>query len=170
LPDKPLVTKLVDKNTQEERVDLNGNVMGSIRLEQHVRSTNGTFMNSRNRVTFIGGIYADLVKLVEENKFVDGSEIDGKIVIIESLMPMWKNQTPKINPQTGALAGVVGLDGKMIPVYMQMRHTEDLNSRDKLIRTLDDVNEILNNQKLLQALNPVAPIEEARIPEAQDAN
>lgn len=138
LEGKPLVTKLMDKDGNP-KLDLNQNEIGSIRLEQHIRSLSGSYLNARRRVAFVAGSYDELVKLVETNKWKNGSLIPGKIVITESLQPMWEGQNPKMNPQTSEVIGVK-VNDRLYPVYYRATFTENADETDKLIRTPEDVN------------------------------
>lgn len=158
----PLVTPSLDQSGQP-KTDLNGNELGSLRLEQVSRTINGSFVNSRKRVAFLTGTMDELLNIVKSNKLVNGSQVPGKIIQIESLQPMWKNQTPKMNPQTAEEIGVT-VNGTFYPVYMQQRYTEDMNAQDKLIRTAEDVNDWVANQRALTTVSS-AP-ETAGIPQA----
>lgn len=146
----PLVTPLLNQD-ESPKTDINGNPLGSIRLEQKTKSlANGSFLNVRNRVAFISGTMEQLQAILNENKLVDGSELPGKIVVTESLEPFWKGQTSKINPQTNETIGVTVAD-KMHPVYLRMLYTEDMAMPDKFIRTAEDVIEWLNVHKVMPA-------------------
>lgn len=149
LPGSPLVTPMLDKTTGDPKVDALGNELGSIRLEQHSRDLNGTYLNTRRRVAFVGGSLVELQKIVAANKYVDGSQVPGKIYIKESLEPMWPNQSPKMNPQTGEVIGV-NVGDKFYPVFMQMIYTEDTSKKDLLIRTPEDVNAWLSARTVAQ--------------------
>jgi hypothetical protein len=138
LDGKPIITPILDVNNAP-KTDLNGNALGSIRLEQHIRELNGTFLNARKRVAFVGGTVEELSKVVATAKLKDGSTLPGKIVIMESLDPMYKGHQPKINPQTQETIGVT-VNGKLYPVYMQMKYVENATIEDVLIRDEEAVN------------------------------
>lgn len=138
LDGNPIVTPLINADTTP-KTDMLGNPLGSIRLQQRSKSlNNGSFLNVRNRVAFIGGTLDELLKLVAENKLVAGTEIPGKISVAESLAPFWKNQQPKMNPQTEEVIGVTVGD-TFYPVFLRMTYTEDMNAKDIYIRTAEDV-------------------------------
>jgi hypothetical protein len=167
---KPLVTVMRDKITGAPKTDLNGNILGSIRVEQQISTLSGTFLNSRNRVAFIGGVFDHLVEVARQHNLKHGSLLPGKICIKESLEPMWKGHNPKINPQTSEVIAV-SVGDKAFPVYMQMFYTEDEKSIDKLIRSADDVNTWMTNRKALETNTnevsketPVRAVENANIP------
>jgi hypothetical protein len=162
----PIVTPLMQPNG-DPKTDILGNPLGSIRLQQRSRSlNNGSFLNTRNRVAFITAPLAELLALVEQLKMVDGTEIDGKIVVTESLQPFWPTQTPKINPNTQETIGVT-VNGTLHPVYLRMTYTEDMTAKDTYIRTPEDVILRLNAQVAAAVNQPAAPVvEAAAIPQA----
>lgn len=168
LDTKPIITPLLNPN-QMPKTDLMGNELGSIRLEQESSSLNGSFLNSRKRVAFVTGTLEDLNKRVKMFDLKHGSELPGKIVIFESLEPMWNGQTPKINPQKDDEIIGVNVGDKFYPVYAQMKYTDDETLRDRLIRTPEDVNAWYAVRQGLKLNNAVAgPVkEEAGIPVAQ---
>jgi hypothetical protein len=147
LEGNPIVTPMMDNNNNP-RIDLNDNELGSIRLEQNSRSLNGSYLNNRKRVAFIAGPIDELEKLVASEKLKHGSKIPGKILIIESLTPMWKGQNPKINPSSGD-AIEIAVGERKYPVFMKMIYTEDVTKQDHLIRTAEDVIYEVESMKLL---------------------
>lgn len=162
LEGNPIITPSLDQNGNP-KTDLNGNELGTMRLEQTSRSFTGTFVNSRRRVAFLTGTLTELNSIVKAYNLKEGSEVDGRIIQIESLAPMWKNQTPKMNPQTAEEVGVV-VNGKLYPVYMQQRYSEDENAKDVLIRTAEDVNAWIGNQQALGTI--VSTVDGAAVPQA----
>jgi hypothetical protein len=164
LEGNPLITPLLDKRDGSPKVDLVGNELGSIRLEQNSRNLNGSYLNTRKRVAFIGGPIEDLKNLLGVNKLKEGSELPGKIVIKESLSPMWEGQNWKINPQSGEEIGVM-VNGKLQNVYMKMIYTEDMTDKDSLIRTEDDVLRIWNSRKIAEAVDTNQSVQSAAVPQ-----
>lgn len=162
----PIITPLMN-NDGSPKVDNNGRPLGSVRLEQHQRTLSGTFLNARNRVAFIGGTLEELERLIAENKIVEGSELPGKIIIRESLEPIWRNQQPKMNPQTNEVVGIRNGD-IFYPVYMQMSYTEDENAKDFLIRTTADAMPILMNHQIAAATMNTPVVETATIPTTEE--
>jgi hypothetical protein len=158
-----LVTPLRDKQSGRPKTDLNGRPLGSIRLEQTTRMLNGTFLNASRRVAFIGGTIEELENIVVENNLKNGTKLPGKITILESLTPMWNGHEPKINPNTVEPVGVT-VNEKFYPVYMQMRYTDDATTKDRLIRTPEDVIGWLAAQKVTENVTVVN--EAASIPTA----
>lgn len=158
----PLVTPITDKSGNP-KVDLEGRELGSIRLEQKCRTVSGTFLNSRNRVAFIGGTMDELGAIVKENNLKSGSELPGKLIVIESLAPMYKNHEPKMNPSTAEVVNITVGD-KQFPVYAQTRYTTNDADRDVLIRDANDVTRWLAAQSVMNAAPVVT--EDAAIPQA----
>jgi hypothetical protein len=162
---RPILTPMLNPD-QSPKTDLNGAPLGSIRLQQMTRSVNGgSFMNVRNRVAFIGGTMEQLEALIKENNLVEGIKLPGKIKVTESLEPFWKNQTSKINPQTGEQVGIQVGD-TFYPVYLRMVYTEDITAPDKFIRSAEDVNEWLSARKTLVSTASQTPVETAAMPQA----
>lgn len=157
----PLVTPLRNADGTPKTDNL-GNAIGSIRVEQHSRNLNGSYLNSRRRVAFIGGSLNDLMSIVSQNKLKAGSELPGKIQIQESLEPMWKGQSSKVNPETGEEIGV-RVGDTFYPVYAKSTYTEDMNANDFLIRNSEDVSNWFAARKVLSEMtstavdNPVVP-------------
>jgi hypothetical protein len=167
-PNNPrLITPIVDKQTGIPKTDNAGNELGSIRVEQETNMLNGSFLNNRRRVAFIGGTIAALEALVAKYNIKAGMTLPGKIVIKESLEPMYNNQPAKMNPATQQPVGVT-VDNKFYPVYMQMNYVEDPSIADKLIRSADDVISWINNRRVATAVAQ-QQVEHARIPQTEGA-
>ncbi len=161
---RPIVTPMFNPD-QTPKTDLMGNPLGSIRLQQKTKSlNNGSFLNVRNRVAFIGGALDQLLALIAENKLVDGSILPGKIMVTESLAPFWPNQTGKINPQTEEPIGVT-VGEKFYPVYLRMTYTENMDAKDTYIRTPEDVSAWMALRQTLAATSTVTAPETAGMPE-----
>src|SRR5688572_19186444 len=161
-PDKPLITPMLDKDGITPKTDIVGKPLGSIMLEQNTATLNGSFLNNRRRVAFISGPIEALQTLLTSKKLEAGSQVPGKIIVKESIYPMWEGQTPKMNPQTKEKIGVtVGM--KFYPVYMKMFFTENLEAKDTMVNTPEDVIAILVQTEALKQQNTVSA-ETARIP------
>lgn len=161
----PLVTPMMNLDGTP-KIDLMANPLGSIRLEQNTRSLNGgTFLNARRRVAFIGGTLEQLVKLVTDNKLVNGSQFPGKIQVMESLEPFWPKQTPKMNPVTEETIGITVGDN-FYPVYLRMMYNEDPTAKDTYIRTAEDVAAWMAIRSTLAATTPAPVQNTASIPQA----
>jgi hypothetical protein len=154
LEGNPLVTPLLDAQNNP-KTDLNGNELGSIRLEQEKVVFNGGFLNSAKRVAFISGTLDNLWAIIKTKGLKNGSSVPGNIVQIETLTPVFKNHRPKMNPSTQEIVAITVGDTDY-PVYMQQMYTEDLTKKDVLVRTVDDVTNIINAQRALSVTANVA--------------
>lgn len=164
LEGSPIITPLLD-NANNPKVDLMGNPLGSIRLEQETTSlAGGTFLNSRRRVAFMASTMETLAKVVAANKLVNGSQIPGKIMVTESLEPFWNGQNGKINPSTEEPIGVT-VGERFFPVYLKMNYTEDMSAKDTYIRTPEDVAAWLATRQVLAGTNK-ATVETSGVPQA----
>lgn len=157
----PLITPMMNKD-QTPKTDMVGRPLGSMMLEQHTSSLNGSFLNNRRRVAFITGPIEALQKLVDTHKLEHGKEIPGKIIVKESITPMWEGQIPKKNPTTDKEIGVfVGM--KFYPVYMKMFFTENKDAKDTMISTPEDVIAAISFIEAIKQ-NATVAAETAKIP------
>jgi hypothetical protein len=100
---------------------------GTIRVESQTRTNDG---NQEKRIAFTRMRMADAQVLIDAGLLMDGKEVpmEGKIIIIESLVPFYDGQTPKIDPNTHSK---VLYKGKHI--YRQNIFVSDETLQDKLI-------------------------------------
>lgn len=101
---------------------------GHIRVEQEVVQINDRgWLQTTTRSAIINGKVEDLLK----TGFKDGSEIPGKIVVIESLKP-FNLENPEKNMKIAGDTGVVcRMDDQ--PIYRQTFFTTNQNSFDELL-------------------------------------
>jgi hypothetical protein len=160
----PIVRPFLD-DQGNPKTDNRDRPIGSIMLTQSVRVMNGTFLNGANRVAFISGTIEELENIVKQNKLKVGSEVPGRIIQKESLTPFYPTQSAKINPQTQEAVGFT-IGETFHPVYMQQIFVEDENTKDVLIRSVEEVEAILNAKKINTLTNQHAGQvnEEARVP------
>jgi hypothetical protein len=154
----------------EPKTDNQGRPIGSMMVIQHERTLNGTFVNAGRRVAFISGTVDELNNIIKQNKLKDGSEVPGKIMIRESLNPLYHGQNPKMNPSTKEEVGFT-VNGKFYPVYMQQLYTPNETTEDVLIRSVEQVEAILNAKIVNTAANQHANTfkETARVPSDENA-
>lgn len=108
--------------------------IGAIRVESTQKVFNSTtgFFNNQKRVAFIAGQVSDLEELVAEEKWVEGKEIPGKIVQMESFQPFYEGQDCKRYPESHINAGdPVLTEGRM--TYLRRTFTKDLTMQDRFI-------------------------------------
>ena len=166
---RQVITALLDKTTGAPKVDARNESLGSIRLQQENTSMNGTFMNVRNRVSFITSTIANLEKLVKAHDLKDGSVIGGKILIEESLIAFYKNQPSKIVPAPENSSDAprrigITIQNRFYPVFMQMRYVEDEKLEDSLIRTPQELMKWLENNKGLVDVNELGEVTSSSTP------
>lgn len=144
------VTVIADKDGHIVSVSENNPEYGSIRVEQIVPQidTKGWLRNVR-RTAFINGKAEDLVKL----KYKKGDEIQGKIVIKESLEPFYLQNPDKHLKIAGESGIVCRIDDQ--PIYRNTIFTTNLNAEDSLIshnnsEEIKDVNAAVREIKSLR--------------------
>lgn len=81
---------------------------GSIMLEQPHYSLKNGFLNARRKVGFIAGTMDELTKFSNAWGLKSGTELPGKLFIMEQFTPFYEDQQPKINPATGRAVLVDG--------------------------------------------------------------
>lgn len=107
---------------------------GSIRFEQKRFNVSNNFLNLATRVCFRRGIYDELVEYAEINGLKHGVELPGILYILESKIPFYKGQEPKINPETGC---IVLIDGES--VYRNCFYDETGTKADSLIQGVKSI-------------------------------
>lgn len=141
--------------------DANGNVIGVsqnnpeygyIRVEQQAIQINdqGWLRNSK-RSALIKGKMTDLL----ETGYREGTELPGKIVVVESLTPF----NPENPDRDLKIAGSTGIVCRVEdqPIYRQSFYTTNPNAFDELI-THDNTEEI---REVMQAQNAMTSLKEA---------
>jgi hypothetical protein len=123
------VTVLAGENGAVLQPNPNKPEYGSIALEQLVFTTKNGFMNKRRRVAFIAGKVEELSEFLEVSGVKAGSSLPGKLIVHESFHPFFEDQTPKVNPQTGA---VMLCDGA--PIYQKTFYDESGTMLDNYVQ------------------------------------
>jgi hypothetical protein len=138
--------------------DKNGNVIGQsennpeygyVRVEQV-----GTFINDQGwlRRSRRSALIKGLVKDLQDSKFTEGQELDGKIVVVESFVPF----NPENPDRDLKLAGETGIICRVDdqPIYRQSFYTPNVNAHDTLIphTNSDEIREVQSAQKTLSAM------------------
>lgn len=122
---------------------------GHIRVEQECFQINDQgWLKSSTRSAIIHGKIEDLVK----TGYKDGTEIPGKIVIIESLKP-FNQEDPDKNLKIAGETGVIcRVDDE--PIYRQTFFTPNQNSFDELINhtNTDEIREVMEAQKMMKSI------------------
>jgi hypothetical protein len=108
---------------------------GYIRVEssEGISFGNGGWLNANRKTALIKGKLSDLIAFVKKNNVTEGYELQGKIVVNESLTPFYANQQPKLIPSTGEILYKETSNGKE-PIYRQTEFTVDMSKMDTLIQ------------------------------------
>lgn len=140
--------------------DKNGNVVGVsekspeygyVRVEQ-----SGSFINDQGwlRISRRSALIKGLVKDLVETGFNEGKELNGKIIIIESLVP-FNPENPDRDLKIAGETGVVcRIDDQ--PIYRQSFYTTNENLQDQLIMhtNLEEIREVQAAQRAISKLSP----------------
>ena len=139
--------------------DKNGNVIGQseknpeygyVRVEQVASLINeqGWLRRSRRSALIKG-----LVKDLNETGFAEGQELDGKIVVVESLVP-FNPENPDRDLKVAGETGVVcRIDDQ--PIYRQSFYTPNMDAKDTLLAhsNNDEIREVQAAQKILTTMS-----------------
>lgn len=152
-------------NKVKVTADQHGNIIGIypnapekgyVRVEQEITVINHKgWLKHAKRSAFIKGLVSDLQK----SGFKAGSEIPGKIIIMESLNP-FNEENPDRDLKVAGDTGIVcRLDDQ--PIYRQAFFTPDVNACDQLIahNNMDEIREVMQATMALNALRTEKPVE-----------
>lgn len=144
---KVLVT--ADKNGNVIGVSENNPEYGYVRVEQ-----TGSFINDQGwlRISRRSALIKGLVKDLVETGFTEGQELDGKIVVVESLTP-FNSENPDRDLKIAGETGVVcRIDDQ--PIYRQTFYTTNSNNQDQLIMhtNTDEIREVQAAQRAMSTL------------------
>ena len=143
------VTVVADKNGNVIGVSENNPEYGYVRVEQTAVQINDQgWLRNVKRSTLIKGKMEDLMAVGYKN----GTEIPGKIVVVESLTPF-----NPVNPDKDLkIAGDTGVICRMDdqPIYRQTFYTSNLNAVDEFImhNNSDEIKEVQAAQRSLSSL------------------
>tara|TARA_R110000868_G_scaffold37331_1_gene132219 strand:- start:1806 stop:2270 length:465 start_codon:yes stop_codon:yes gene_type:complete len=132
---KVKVTTSTNESTEIIGKSTNSPDYGYIRVEstEGMSFGNGGWLNTNRKTALIKGKLSDLTAFVKKNNVMEGYEIEGKIVVNESLTPFYATQQPKLIPSTGEILYKETSNGKE-PIYRQTEFTIDMNKVDTLIQ------------------------------------
>ena len=123
---------------------------GGIRVLQVTRQKDSKgFLKTIKRYAFINALMEELLKL---NCKV-GQEIDGKIVIIESLIPFNTEDPDKHLKVAGSTGVVFTLNNQ--PIYKKTYFTQEMDEKDQFIMhdNNDEIKRAFKSQKISKFLN-----------------
>lgn len=150
------VTVTADQNGNIIGVYPNSPEKGFVRVEQTITVINHKgWLKHSKRSAFIKGLVSDLQKA----GFKAGTEIPGKVIIVESLNP-FNEENPDRDLKIAGDTGVVcTLDDQ--PIYRQSFFTPDVNACDQLIahNNIDEIREVMQATMALSALSNEKPVD-----------
>lgn len=141
-----------DKNGNVIGVSTNNPEYGFIRVEQTATQINDQgWLRNVKRSALIKGKVDDLVAC----NYKDGSEIPGKIVVVESLSPFNPVNPDKDLKVAGDTGVICRIDDQ--PIYRQTFYTSNLNAFDELIthNNTDEIKEVQSAQRNMAKINVI---------------
>jgi hypothetical protein len=142
------VRVFADQNGNVIHVSENNPEYGWIFVEQEATQMEGGWLKRNTRKARIMGKVVDL----QEQNFIEGMELPGKIVVQESFTP-FNSANPDINLKIAGNTGVIcRVDDR--PIYRQTLYTSNLNAFDELIMhtNTDEIKDVLAAQKEISVL------------------
>lgn len=144
------VVVTADKSGNIVGVSENNPEYGYVRVEQ-----SGSFINDQGwlRVSRRSALIKGLVKDLVETGFTEGQELDGKIVVVESLTP-FNPENPDRDLKIAGETGVVcRIDDQ--PIYRQTFYTTNVNNQDQLImhNNSEEIREVQAAQRTISILD-----------------
>ncbi len=137
-----------DQHGNVIHVSENNPEYGWIFVEQEATQMENGWLKRNTRKARIMGKVVDF----QEQGFVAGTEIPGKIVVQESFTP-FNSANPDLNLKIAGNTGVIcRVDDR--PIYRQTLYTSNLNAFDELIMhtNTDEIKDVLAAQKEMSAL------------------
>lgn len=138
------------------RVSKNNPEYGFVRLEQSVVEIHNGWVRRKGKTAILPGLVSDLKYLAWE----EGEELEGKIVVKETLEPIIKD-----NPDYGVKRA--GQDGPICvfedqPIYRRTYFTMDMDDEDIYIQhtNVDEIRE--NNAKSVESVKAAAKVAETK--------
>lgn len=139
-----------DKHGNVISVSPNNPEYGWIRVEQTATQINDRgWLRNAKRSAFIKGKVEDL----KASSYKEGTEINGKIVVIESLIPFDSNNPERDLKIAGDTGVICRIDDQ--PIYRQSFFTTNLNAYDELIThtNTDEIREVQSALKSMSSLS-----------------
>jgi hypothetical protein len=143
------VVVTADKNGNVIGVSENNPDYGYVRVEQ-----TGSFINDQGwlRVSKRSALIKGLVKDLMETGFTEGQELDGKVIVVESLNPFNPENPDKDLKIAGETGVVCRIDDQ--PIYRQSFYTTNNNLQDELIMhtNSEEIREVQAAQRAVSSL------------------
>ena len=123
---------------------------GAIRVSQFTVQINDRgWLKTVKRYAFIKGLMVDLLNL----DFKINQELDGKIIVVESLTPFYLENPDKHLKRAGKTGIICTLNDQ--PIYRETYYTENMELRDHFIMhdNGDEIRDVLEAQKLISSFD-----------------
>lgn len=146
------VTVTADATGNVIGVSQNNPEYGYIRVEQIATQINDEgWLKTVRRSALIKGRVQDLI----DTKYDADTEISGKIVVRESLVP-FNSENPDRDLKVAGSTGVICRIGDQ-PIYRQTFFTTNLNAQDEFIMhdNKDEIKEVQEAQREISVLSPL---------------
>lgn len=138
-----------DANGSIIGVSQNNPEYGYVRVEQTVTQIDHRgWLKNTKRSTLIKGLVEDLANA----GFKSGTELPGKIVVIESLTP-FNQENPERDLKIAGDSGIVcRIDDQ--PIYRQTFYTPDVNAYDELLihNNNEEIREVMEASRALSSM------------------
>lgn len=151
------VTVTADKNGNVISVSENNPEYGWVIVKQTVSQLENGWLKKSTRTSRINGKVDDLLEM----GFKDGTELPGKIVVLESFQPFNQEEPDRDLKIAGDTGVICRVDDQ--PIYRKSVYTSNLNAFDELIthNNNDEIREVLQAQKAMSAFkNRTQPVAE----------
>lgn len=139
-----------DKNGNVIGISENNPEYGYIRVEQvATQISNDGWLRNVRRSSLIKGKVSDLT----ETGYREGTELPGKIVVVESLTPFNPNNPDRDLKVAGETGVICRIDDQ--PIYRQTFYTTNENAFDEMIThdNTDEIREVQAAQKAVSSLS-----------------
>lgn len=150
------VTVTADAQGSIITVSQNNPEFGYVRVEQNVTQIDQRgWLKNVKRSTLIKGRVTDL----STAGFKSGSQLPGKIIVMESLAP-FNTENPERDLKIAGDSGIVcRIDDQ--PIYRQTFYTPDPNAQDELImhNNTEEIREVMEATRAINMLRSNKPVE-----------
>lgn len=137
-----------DKNGNVISVSDNNPEYGWVFVKQEVSQFENGWLKRTSRSARINGKVDELLQL----GFKDGTELPGKIVVIESLTPFNQEEPDRDLKVAGESGVICRVDDQ--PIYRRSVYTSNVNAFDELIshNNADEIREVIQAQRSMNAI------------------
>jgi hypothetical protein len=147
------VVVTADQNGNVIGVSQNNPEYGYIRVEQQAIQINDEgWLRNVKRSALIKGKVVDL----QSTNYREGTELQGKIVVVESLVPFNQENPDRDLKVAGSTGVICRIDDQ--PIYRQTFYTNNVNAIDEFINhnNSEEIKEVQGAQKVMNSLQPQA--------------